>query len=137
MCAAAAVVALVLVNVAETEDDAGLWHKIGGTRGGEVHLLGAILAHGDDVVHDVLHGLGAGAVVVAALIDMAVGEEHAAEPDILGEAETVGLVLVGEHFELVIVELGGGGVRGDFGCIDWHAVHLDGGDEAVEVGACG
>lgn len=56
MGAAATVIALVLVDIAETEHDAGLRHKVWSCS--KVYFLRAVLAHIEDVVHDVGHILG-------------------------------------------------------------------------------
>ena len=79
MFTATAVVALVLVDVAKAEDDAGLGHKIRCTRCGEVHLLRTVFSHSDDVVHNGGHVGSTCTVMPAVLIDMAVGEENSAE----------------------------------------------------------
>ena len=122
VCATAAVVALVLVDVAKAEDDAGLGDEVSGTCRGEAYLLGAVLAHVQNVVHDGGHVLLAGAVVSAALVDVAVGEEHGAEPHVLDETEAVGLVVIGEHLYLVVVNGGSRGVGGHLVSVDGETV---------------
>ena len=105
--AAAAVVAFVLVNIAEAEDDAGLGCQVGSSGKGD--FLRAVLSHCADVVHDGGQVAGTRTVMVS-LVRVAVGDKHGAEPDVLDEAEAVGLVVVGEDFQLVVVDGGGGGV---------------------------
>ena len=108
---AAAVVTLVLIDVTKTEDDAGLRHEV--RFGSESGCILGGLTHVDNVVHDSGHVFLAGAVMSAALIDMAVGEEDSAEPDVLLEAETVGFVVISKDLQFAVVELGSRGVRGD------------------------
>lgn len=132
VCARRSVVALVLVDVAETEHDARLGHEVGCCS--KRNLLRAIVAHGEDVVHDARQVTGRSAVV-AALVGVAVGDEDSTEPHVLGEKESIGSVVVSEDLQLVVVDGGGRGVGGDLAGVNSLAVHLHGGDETRKVGA--
>ena len=127
-----AVVAFVLVYVAQTEDDARLRHQVGCS--GEADLLRAVVAHGEDVLHDGGEVAGRGAVV-AVLVGVAVRDKDAAEPHVLGKEETVGTVLIGKDLQLVVADGGGGRVGCHLAGIDGHAVHLYGSDKAAQTGA--
>ena len=133
VCASAYVVAFVLVDVTETEDDACLGH-VAGIRL-KCHFLGAIFTHVDDVVHDSGEVGGAGAIMVGALVGVTVGEEHSSEPNILSEPKAVSFVVVGEDSQFVVVERGSKRVRLDLTGIDGGAVDLHSGDQAIEIGS--
>lgn len=135
VCAAAAVIALVLIHVTETEHDAGLRHEVGSSF--EAHLLLAVLTHVEYVGHDGSHIRLTGAVVTRALIDVTVGEEDGTEPNVFNETETVGLVLICKDLQLVVVDLRRGGVGGYCGGINDSTVNLDARYQAAQVCACG
>ena len=136
-----AVIVLVCIEVARAEYDAGFgnetrWQAFN-TR--ERHLWGAGVfraSHSDNVVGDGGEVGHAGSVGITSLPCVAVADEHGAEPYVLDEAEAVGLVVVGEYFQLTIVNLGGRRVGRDVTGSNGVPVNLHGGNQPAQIGSC-